>query len=550
MKITLTLIIFLGLFISCNFNSSHFRQLEKWDLLLKTDPFAVKDSLKNLDPDLLNKEEKAYFYLLEAASGDKTGTRLKNDSTLQFAYQYYQNQDDFLKLARIQFYLGEHLYLQGKDVEQAYDLLKQAEINYDKSSKDDPHILGLIYYWLGQIQNRQGNLSEAESYCNNALNLYSKLKDSISVTYAHRQLGILYIKQKEFRKAKEQLSEARRIIRKIDDGQKTNITDLHLSILNYQSYLHQEIKDYDTAINFSKQCISIMEKRDFSKKSPLYLLITKIYQYKENTDSCRLYCMKMLNAAEKKGNLYNIANGYSILFQLEETEGNYKTACELRGKYNEVKDKIHSQNKNADLKELENKYKLEKQEKENLATKNRSLGIIMVIFIIALVACIIALYFMWNHRKLKVRNTRLTEEIKKTQWGFALSKELINDNNDTYTEIERVLYRNVNIIPTKVYDEFQDAFRHQKSNYSDRLFAALMNIENRFIEKLKLQCPDISIEEILLASMLRHQWNISDIAQIFRISFDALKKRKYRLKLKLVGNDNPKVTLEEYLSQL
>lgn len=88
-----------------------------------------------------------------------------------------------------------------------------------------------------------------------------------------------------------------------------------------------------------------MEKRDFSKKSPLYLLITKIYQYKENTDSCRLYCMKMLNAAEKEGNLYNIANGYSILFQLEETEGNYKTACELRGKYNEVKDKIHSQNK-------------------------------------------------------------------------------------------------------------------------------------------------------------------------------------------------------------
>lgn len=152
MKITLTLIIFLGLFISCNFNSSHFRQLEKWDLLLKTDPFAVKDSLKNLDPDLLNKEEKAYFYLLEAASGDKTGTRLKNDSTLQFAYQYYQNQDDFLKLARIQFYLGEHLYLQGKDVEQAYDLLKQAEINYDKSSKDDPHILGLIYYWLGKFK--------------------------------------------------------------------------------------------------------------------------------------------------------------------------------------------------------------------------------------------------------------------------------------------------------------------------------------------------------------------------------------------------------------
>ena len=169
---------------------------------------------------------------------------------------------------------------------------------------------------------------------------------------------------------------------------------------------------------------------------------------------------------------------------------------------------------------------------------------------IALTASIVALYFSWIHRKLKVKNAHLSEEIAKTQWGFALSKELIADNSSAYEKLELLLTKNIKLIPDKVYYEFENSLKAQKEEYSQRLFSALTNIDNNFIEKLQYKFPDLNIDEVMLAYMLRHEWDINDIAQVFRITFEAFKKRKYRLKIKILGADNNKISLEDYLNKM
>lgn len=551
MKKYLTLLINLGFLISCNFNHTpHMQQLSSWDELLESQPLSVKDSLNTLNLRALNTEEKAYFYLLQAAAADKNSELIRNDSALSAAARYYQENEEYLKLARTQLYLAEYQYLEKKNAEESYNLLKQAEINYNKSNREDLKILGLIYYWLGQIQHTQCNLLEAESYYNKSIKLYYELNDSLSTAYSLRQLGRVFTNKKEFKKAKESLSQATEIVKNLDHGNDPTVNQLYIGILNNQSFLYQNMGNNDSALLFNKECLSFINTRNYPTKSPYYQVTLRLYRQTNNLDSSKYYCQQMLAAAEKEDNLFSLAYGYKSLFQIEEAQGNYQKSCELRDRFNQLKDKLNSQNEKEALKELETKYNLAEKEKENLKTKNRSLWIITLSFIIAFAASIITLYYMWTHRKLKVRNNRLAEEIKKTQWGFALSKELINDNSAIYEELERLLSRNISSIPSKIYDEFQESFRKQKSNYSQRLFFALTNIDNTFIEKLRKKCPDLSPEDIMLASMIRHQWNVSDIAQIFRITFDALKKRKYRLRMKILGNENSKISLENFLIHL
>lgn len=540
------ILITLGVFACDTQLTPYMEQLTQWDKALENNPETIGDSLATLNVAKLNKAEKAYYYLLEAAVADKNLKQLKNDSTLLISERYYNSKKDYYALARTQYYLSKY----QKEPQKIYELLKTAEINFEKSPKDDYHILGLIYYWLGQIQYRQYNTSEAELYYKKSNQIYSEVKDSLYMIYSLRLLGRIYSNQKSFDLAKKNFAEALNILDNIDDVNSTQITQLYASILINQSLLFQKTGDLDSAFVISKKCISIIEKRNIPIKSSFYFIFIKILKLKGEIDSCKYYGIKMKNAAFKENNLFNLVNCYKTLSQIEEEQKNYQKACEFNSKYNELKDELNSKHEREILKELEQKYALAEKEKENLKDRNKSLWYFTISLTIALTASIVALYFSWIHRKLKVKNAHLSEEIAKTQWGFALSKELIADNSSAYEKLELLLTKNIKLIPNKVYYEFENSLKAQKEEYSQRLFSALTNIDNNFIEKLQRKFPELNIDEVMLAYMLRHEWDINDIAQVFRISFEAFKKRKYRLKVKILGTDNNKISLEDYLNKM
>lgn len=540
------ILITLGVFACDTQLTPYMEQLTQWDKALENNPETIGDSLATLNVAKLNKAEKAYYYLLEAAVADKNLKQLKNDSTLLISERYYNSKKDYYALARTQYYLSKY----PKEPQNIYKLLKKAESNFEKSSSTNYHILGLIYYRLGQIQHKQDNYSEAKLYYKKSNQIYSELKDSIYMIYSLRQLGRIYSNQKSIDLAKKNFAEALKILDNIDDAQSPQITQLYASILNNQSLLFQKEGDLDSAFIISKKCISIIEKRNIPIKSSFYFVFLKILKLKGEIDSCKYYGIKMKDAAFKENNLFNLVNCYKILSQIEEEQENYKKACEFNLKYNELKDELYSNHEKEVLKELEKKYALAEREKENLRDRNRSLWYFTISLTIALAASIVALYFSWIHRKLKVKNAHLSEEIAKTQWGFALSKELIADNSSAYEKLELLLTKNIKLIPNKVYYEFENSLKAQKEEYSQRLFSALTNIDNNFIEKLQYKFPDLNIDEVMLAYMLRHEWDINDIAQVFRITFEAFKKRKYRLKIKILGADNNKISLEDYLNKM
>lgn len=267
-------------------------------------------------------------------------------------------------------------------------------------------------------------------------------------------------------------------------------------------------------------------------------------------DYAKEYCLKLIPAAQEEKNLFNLINSYKLLFEMEEKNGNYQEACQLKDKYNELKDEYDKTSKSKALAELEKKYDLAQKEREVLKAKNRNLVLYLVIAIIALVASTFFLYFNWMHRRLKEKYVKLSEKVKKTKWGFAISKALLTDHHNAYEELEKLLNRyKVNLENPKLYDAFQELFRAQKADYSSRLFSTLVDIDPNFIKQLQ-QNTDLSSEDIILAAMIRHGWSIKEISEVFRVSVDAIRKRKARLENKISPKESKNQSPGESLKKV
>lgn len=542
-------IVFAVLITGCHFNrSSHLELLNSLDGIIEEQPVAVLDSLKKIDPKTLNAHDQAHYHLLVACATDKTYTYMENDSTLKIAVDYFANHKDYYNLARTQYYLAKYLNNQ-KEPEKAFNLLKQAEISFEKSDKREFHIAGLIYYWLGLIQDKQSNFTEAENYYEKSRDMFLASKDTMSTIYSLRQLGQLSTKSNNYDKAKDFLEQALTMLETINDGS-NRVSEVKATILNAQNYYYRKIKDYPNALITGKNCIDILEQIDISTSSTSYYGLIVAYSKCNEPENAKRYCLKMIAAAEKENSLVNLIGAYKLLFELEEENENYKEACILINKHNKLKDEYDKANKSKALAELEKKYDMAQKEQEVLKAKNRNLLLYLVIAIIALVASTFFLYFNWMHRRLKEKYARLSEKVKKTKWGFAISKALLSDHHNAYEELEKLLNRHkVNLENPKLYDAFQELFRAQKADYSSRLFSTLVDIDPNFIKQLQ-QNSDLTSEDIMLAAMIRHGWSIKEISEVFRVSVDAIRKRKTRLENKMLPKEGKNQSSGESLKKI
>lgn len=88
----------------------------------------------------------------------------------------------------------------------------------------------------------------------------------------------------------------------------------------------------------------------------------------------------------------------------------------------------------------------------------------------------------------------------------------------------------------------------QKANYSGRLFDRLTSFDGAFGAKFQKQFPDFNSDELLMATMIHHQWKLTDMTTIFHISIDAIRKRKTRLTNKISSKLKKEIDLDEYLT--
>lgn len=509
-------------------------------------PEMVWDSLKRIEPNRLSEPQKAHYYLLEAIATDKNLQNLQKDSTLLIAIQYYKQTKEHYRLSYCQYYLGKYIKKNGKK-EDAYNTFKQAEINYNQGSQTDPHLIGLIYYHLSLIQKQQRNLNEAKDYVELSLEQFSNANDTLSIVHALKLLGTIYINKREYDLAEEKLQEAVRLV-SLTENQTRYAIETKASTLNLSGVLYQDKKQYNQALLYFQKCVSLVQQNHLSLPSQYYNNISETYYYLNCYDSVRYYSRKTIQIADREKNYINKLNGYKLLFNTEEKNGNYKEACLLKTKFNIIKDSMNAQTSKRIVLELEKKYNITEKQKELLRAENNNLRAYAIISVILFGIFIIGFPFYNRHRKLKLKYQQLSEEVKHTEWGFLVTKEFIHENHVAYDELEKLLNRYcIHHLNSELYNKFQDAFIQQKANYSERLFTRLTNFDGNFIKKFQKQFSGLSSDELLMSAMIKHQWKVSDMMAIFHVSADAIRKRKARLANKLSSKLKTDILLEEYL---
>lgn len=538
------------LLIACQRDNDYNAQLKKLDNLVDKEVEYVIDSLQKMDISQFNEEEKAHYYLLQVCSADKKLICLTQDSTLQIAKQYYQGIKDYYNLARVQYYLAKYMVQQG-DKEAAYDLFKQAEMTISQDSNKYVHLEGLIYYQLARLQYQQVNFQNSIEYCNKSFDKFIEVKDTISSVHSLKLLGQIYTNTKKYNEAHIVFAQALELINLVGNQKERKICEVKATILNAIGIVYRKNSDIPNALKYGKECIEVFSRSELKIPSEYYYNLLSIFDKLNTTDSIKYYCHKIISVANEEGELISLMNGYKFLAQLKEKQGNYKEACLLKDSFNTYKDKYNTENKSASFIDLEKKYDIARKEKQVLEAENnklRSYG--AIVFITALTVFTVGILF-YKHRKLTIMYNQISEIVRHSEWGLSITKELILENNLAYEELQRILNRcKIRNTDSEVYKQFEEAFKRQKLNYSARLFSTLTDFDKIFIKKMQKRYPNLNPEDIIISAMLRHNWSQNEIAAVFHVSSEAIRKRKARLKQKFLDKTSKDEELDEFLKKI
>lgn len=548
----ISLFILMGIVSSCYFCGKNYDSiLKNLDAQLERKPEMVLDSLNKMNPEQLSNSQKAYYHLLKASAKDKNFVYLENDSTLRISYDYYQGKKDLYNMARCEYYLGKYQQ-KRKRIKNAYNLFKQAEQNAQESPKEDLHLLGLIFYQLGVIQKQQSNIAESISFILKSYQIFINTQDTISAMHALRYKGIIELNyNKNIDEAKKDLFNSLELGKKIQ-GNSLKIVEAKTNTLSSISYYYRKQKDLKQALDYCYKCISLYKLTSRPIPPQYYYNTAVIYILQKQLDSAKYYCNQTIETAKSGKTDYNILGGYKLLALIKEREGNYQEACRLKDYYNKLKDSVNTIIIQNDIIELERRYENADTQRKLFQAENDKLKAYALISVIILGITAIGLPLYFRHQKLKSERDQLFKTVKHKEWGFLVTKEFITENHIAYDELERILNREKSLhnINTEIYNKLHEALIQQKANYSGRLFNRLTDFDGSFVTKFQQLFPDSNTDELLLAMMIHHQWKLIEMAPIFHVNVEALRKRKARLAHKISGKLKQDIDLEEYLSRL
>lgn len=548
----ISLFILMGMVSSCYFCGKNYDNiLKNLDEQLERKPEIVLDSLNKMKPEQLSKSQKAYYHLLKASAADKNFIYLENDSTLRMSYDYYQGKKDLYNMARCEYYLGKYQQKQKK-IRRAYDLFKQAEQNAQGSAKEDLHLLGLIFYQLGLIQKQQNNIAESINFFQNSYENFINTQDTISAIHALRYKGII-----ELNYNKNTLEAKKDLFLSLELSSMININSIKAleakgHVLSSLSYFYRKQKDLNSSLEYCRKCLALYNQTPEYILSQYYYNTTVNFILQQQLDSALIYCNKTIETAKSKKNDYNVVNGHNLLAIIKEREGKFQEACRLKDYYNKLKDSVNTIIIQNDIIELERKYETAETQRRLFQAENDKLKAYALISVIIFGITAIGLPLYFRHRKLKSERDQLFKTVKHKEWGFLVTKEFITENHIAYDELERILNREKSLhnINTEMYNKLHEALIQQKANYSGRLFNRLTDFDGSFVTKFQQLFPDSNTDELLLAMMIHHQWKLVEMAPIFHVNVEALRKRKARLAHKISSKLKQDIDLEEYLSRL
>jgi hypothetical protein len=448
--------------------------------------------------------------------------------------------------------------------------------------KADKEGIAKVYNIIGLYKSSQDENDSAIAYFLKAIELNTAVKNQTGIIHNKGNLGYLYQTMGDYASAKSLYLELIDLLISMKDS-------LNLPVIyNDLALLYNESSKPDSAYYFLNKAITLCEMtRDTSFLTSVYSdygdLDLSVHKY----SSANSMFYKSMICAQAINDFSNEVKALKNMMFLDSLNGNYNAALEKSAKILVLKDSVYARKLKNNMENSELKY--ENQKKNNLIeiqkvkfdNEHHKREFILVLFMISVVSIIFLFMIIFLIIKNNRKNSKIIcEELrsKELKLDIAAKDEMLNmlkieklEDQITIKEKEQVStalsleQKNelLGMINVKINEAMQSSgeisilelngivskIKQQIKDNSDYdvFNEKFSRLHNSFYNDLKKAHPELTKSELKFCAYLRLNLSSQQIANIMNVSFEAIRKNRYRIrkKLKLLADES----LEGYISK-
>ncbi len=461
-------------------------------------------------------------YVMQAIAYSNLGISFMNIGSYDKATQYFleskgliEQHDDIKRLAGILVNLGAVRFMLD-DMEGALQNYSQAlELNHKLLAMGDSVYMDQIqvfYINIGSVYDRLENNEAAIQYMNQAVEASKSKNDLYHLSKANNNLGEIYIRLKDYNRAR------------------TNILN---GLRN-----RQQIKD-------------------LNGMASSYLNLTDLYLALEKVDSAVITNGKAVQLGEELGSYALLKSAYEQKAAIFEKRNDYKTANEALKQYYAVKDSLINESVIENTTSLQMEYEFSKIDEERIR-EHKLFRIKMFATLASLVAFLtgfVLLFFLWRSRaeRIEVERQNLEKDLELKNKELTTNVMYLLKKNELIGKVsERLLTLKSKMKPENKSSLQSIIFDLQAGADSDvweEFELRFQQVHNDFYERLQESAPDLTPSELKLCAFLKLGMNSKEIATLIHQSPKSIEVKRSKIRKKL-GLTNTDTNLTTYLNQL
>lgn len=467
---------------------------------------------------------------------------------LKASYTKAVEQQDLSTAARCLRQMGRFCYHLGH-YPQSLDFHLQAGKLFSETGEMDALAgnlddIGTLYYY-----NRQPRLAR-EQY-EQALVIYSKVKNDAGMAATYGKIGHLYEKQQQYDSAFYFQRRALAAYQQI--AHKQGVAKIYENI----GSIHEDLARYDSAGHYFQLALQLNEetKDDTATIEVLNNLgdvLRKTGRYREGLAQTQ----KALNLALAVNEQYQLSGAYRDLAKSYNLLGNNDSAYHYLELSRSHLLNIYSEESSKQVALLQTMYDLEKKNREieGLTNARKVTRIITVAVVVVIILLIVLSTVIISRQRLRIRHAKMLAEQDKQQYESHKEKmqaELEHRKMELSAHTLHIIQKNqlLENLQQRLDDMVKDERRDQKKqlkqlqqqinhsfnhdHYWEEFRSMFEQVHHAFFNDLKKYCDKLTPADLRLVALLKMNLPSGDIATLLSVSQDSLRVMRYRLRKKL-----------------
>lgn len=513
----LLLIVWVVLF-SCHQYSTRLYQLERAEAYALLYNDSARILLEAIPEEGMEEEEQALYFLVWNMVKRNKAPHEVCDSTLFLAEEFYKQANDSERV-------GEVLLLQGwsnysrKNYRQAEERYKQALELW--LSLNDSVKIARAYRELSWVTNSTGRQDTTYRLLQESLPYSAGLVRLNHYLY----LGNLYAKEGKLAEAVANYKHAYEEAEVLDNRYFYQTIRNRILQLYIDNGMH---KDAFLELDTFRQM-----KRGRYETTYSTLARADIWMKTHQYDSAFYY----YTLASQSQSPYVASEAHSRLASLYELKGDYKNAASALRTFAQLWEDKASVLENSHLQEKYEEMKL-RNELNEIKLAKRTRDIYLIVFLVAVLLCLIIGYVIYLKNKKRKEEQRLKQQTEMLEKENELLKqaEELSALRQKESSLREALFKKMTVfkkIPS-LENGHQESKEDKRIILSEKDWEELIQVVNSnydgFVDRLKIEYPQLTFKDIQFCCLVKINVTLKDLSDIYCVSKSAIVKKKFRIK--------------------